>query len=57
MAEDIGSAVVARLEWGDYLAVALYFISVISVGLWVRNICGIGFINLLSQGFFSIFGP
>ena len=25
----------SRLEWGDYLAVALYFASVISVGLWV----------------------
>ena len=49
MAQEIGSAVVARLEWGDYLAVALYFISVISVGLWVRNICEIGFINLVTN--------
>ena len=25
------------LEWGDYLAIALYFCAVISVGLWVNT--------------------
>lgn len=24
-----------KLKWGDYVAVALYFLTVISVGLWV----------------------
>ena len=26
---------VSCLKWGDYLAIALYFIAVIAVGLWV----------------------
>ena len=26
----------SELEWGDYVSIAIYFIAVISVGLWVR---------------------
>ena len=25
----------SELEWGDYVSIAIYFIAVISVGLWV----------------------
>ena len=26
-----------KLNWGDYVAVSLYFLAVISVGLWVSK--------------------
>ena len=28
----------SELLWGDYLAIAVYFLAVISVGLWVSKI-------------------
>lgn len=29
---------VAELEWGDYITIAVYFVVVLVVGMWVRNL-------------------
>ena len=41
----------SELEWGDYLAIAIYFIAVISVGLWVSIPCNTNLISLHNEKF------